>query len=88
MSILNMLSEEAFNEQMDRVNTLLAAIASSQGGIKIQSFKDVQQIVRLGLASKIFSIGDQLICEKETALTASVGNSGGTSGISAAVTLR
>ena len=71
-------------EQFDTMNTLLAAIASSQGGIKIQSFKDVQQIVRMGLASKIFSIGDQLICEKETALTANVGNSEGSPGISAA----
>lgn len=32
--------------------------------IKIESWADVQKIVRAGMASKIFSIGDQLTCQR------------------------
>lgn len=51
-------------EQFDTMNVLLAAIASNSGGIKVESWRDVQSIVRLGLADKVFSIGDQLVCNK------------------------
>lgn len=63
-NILNLLSEDAFNEKMDTQNVLLAAIASNNGGIVVKSWKDIQAIVRLGLASKVFHIGDQLVCNK------------------------
>ena len=63
-NILNLLSEDAFNEKMDTQNALLAAIASNNGGIVVKSWKDIQAIVRLGLASKVFHIGDQLVCNK------------------------
>ena len=63
-NILNLLSEDAFNEKMDTQNALLAAIASNNGGIVVKSWKDIQASVRLGLASKVFHIGDQLVCNK------------------------
>lgn len=65
MSTLNLLSEETFIEKMDNQNILLAAIASNGGGVKITSWSAVQQIVRLGLASKVFAIGDQFISTKD-----------------------
>lgn len=48
-------------EQMDVQNTILATIASnvSPEGIKISSWADVQRVVRMGLANKFFTIGDQ-----------------------------
>lgn len=64
MSTLNLLSEETFIEKMDNQNILLAAIASNGGGVKITSWSVVQQIVRLGLASKVFAIGDQFVSTK------------------------
>lgn len=64
MSTLNLLSEETFIEKMDNQNILLAAIASNGGGINISSWSAVQQIVRLGLASKVFAIGDQFVSTK------------------------
>ena len=63
-NILNLLSEDAFNEKMDTQNALLAAIASNNGGIVVNTWKDIQAIVRLGLASKVFHIGNQLVCNK------------------------
>lgn len=63
-NVLNLLSEETFVEKMDNQNLLLAAIASNGGGIKIDSWSAVQQVVRLGLASKVFAIGDQFVSTK------------------------
>jgi hypothetical protein len=87
-NILNILSEETFAEKMDTQNALLAAIASGDGGIKFTSFKDLQRITRLGLASKVLAIGDQIVCERASATVATVGNSEGTPGITAASVVR
>ena len=35
------------------------------GVVKVESWSDVQKIVRAGMASKIFSIGDQLTCQRD-----------------------
>lgn len=69
---------------MQGIARSVAAIAANTGGFKINSFADVQAIVRAGMADKVFAIGDQIIAEKETSITASVGNTEGTSGITAA----
>lgn len=69
---------------MQGIARSVAAIAANTGGLKINSFADVQAIVRAGMADKVFAIGDQIIAEKETAITATVGNTEGTSGITAA----
>ena len=59
------LSDETFAEKMDTQNKFLAAILSAQrGSVVPTSFKDVQTLVRSGLASKVFHIGDQLVCNK------------------------
>lgn len=64
-NVLNLLSEETFVAKLDTQNVLLAAIASQSGGISITSWADVKNVVRLGLASKIFSVGDQLVTTKD-----------------------
>lgn len=70
---------------MQQIAKSVAVIAANTGGYNISSFKDVQAIVRAGLAPHFFHIGDQIIAEKESAITATVGNTEGeTAGISAA----
>lgn len=69
---------------MQETNRILTLIAGKEGGFTPKSWKDVQFIVRQGLAKTYFSVGDQFVVEKETAITATVGNTGGTSGITAA----
>mgnify|MGYP000856254142 CR=1 FL=1 len=51
-------------EQFDMQNALLASIASHVGtkGIQITSFDDLQRITRMGLHSRILTIGDQFEC--------------------------
>ena len=69
-------------EQFDTMNMLLASIASNTGaGIKVRNFKDIQTIVRAGLASKIFAIGDQIEIEKASTASAKVGE--GSTGVTA-----
>lgn len=87
-NILNILSEETFADKMDTTNALLAAIASGNGGIKFSSFKDLQKLTRLGLASKVLAVGDQIVSEKASTTTATVGNSEGGHGITAATVNR
>lgn len=69
---------------MQETNRILTLIAGKEGGFTPKSWKDVQLIVRQGLAKTYFSVGDQFVVEKETAITATVGNTEGTSGITAA----
>jgi hypothetical protein len=70
---------------MQETNRILTLIAGKEGGFTPKSWKDVQAIVRLGLADKYFSIGDQFVVEKETAITATIGNTNGeTPGITSA----
>lgn len=87
-NFLNILSEETFADKMDTTNALLAAIASGDGGIKFSSFKDLQKLTRLGLASKVLAVGDQIVSEKASTTTATVGNSEGGHGITAATVNR
>ena len=52
-----------FYDALDTQNALLASIAShvGSGGIAISSWEDVQRVTRMGLADKIFAVGDQFI---------------------------
>lgn len=52
-------------EQFDVTNALLASIASNMtdGGIGVKSWADVQRVVRMGLAEKMFKVGDQFLAE-------------------------
>ena len=58
-NILNLPTKEQFDVQ----NTLLASIASNigTGGIKINNWEDVQRLVRMGLHTKMFTVGDQFV---------------------------
>ena len=49
---------------MDMQNALLKAIAAQSSGpaLSVSSWAVVQQLVRLGIAAKVFSVGDQLVC--------------------------
>ena len=67
VNVLNLVSENSFLEKMDVQNALLKAIVMQGSGnhdttAEINSWPVVQQLVRLGVASKVFDIGDQLVC--------------------------
>jgi len=67
-NIFNMVSEETFIEKLDTQNALLAAIMENAGGsIKPTSWAQVQTLVRAGLASRVFAIGDQLTMHRGNA---------------------
>ncbi len=63
-NILNLPTKEQFDTQ----NALLASIASHIGaeGIKITNWEDVQRVVRMGLADKMFAVGDQFVSSYDT----------------------
>lgn len=70
---------------MQETNRILTLIAGKESGNAPKSWENVQTIVRLGLADKYFSIGDQFVVEKATAINAIVGNTTGeTSGVTSA----
>lgn len=52
-------------DKLDTQNALLASIAASDGALPITSWGTVQNIVRMGLAPKVFSVGDTLTCNHE-----------------------
>lgn len=62
------VSGAAFREETDRMTALLHALADAEAGtegsVVPTSWAQVQDIVRAGLADKFFSIGDQLICQR------------------------
>jgi hypothetical protein len=53
---------QKFYDKMDTQMALLASIAShvGEGGIEITSWDDLQRLVRMGVARKILTNGDQL----------------------------
>lgn len=63
-NIINLVSESVFSEKMDIQNAFLAAIAANSGSPSVNSWADVQALVRAGLADKVFSVGDRLVCER------------------------
>lgn len=63
---INLLSENCFSEKLTRQNILLAALASQSGGIALTLWADLQKAVRMGVAAKIFSVGDRLSCNHAT----------------------
>ena len=48
-------------EQFDVHNSLLASIASNNGGIKINNWEDLQRINRMGLGEKLLTVGDSFM---------------------------
>lgn len=71
------VGEDKFSEKMDNVVMALLGISAGQGGhVQITTWKQIQQVVRMGLARKFFSVGDQFIVPKESAITVTSSNSG------------
>ena len=69
------VGEDLFSEKMDNIAAAILGVAAGQGGdIVVKSWKEIQMIVRMGLARKFFSIGDILYVEKESAISASSTN--------------
>ena len=65
-----------FGEKMDNLTMALLGISANQGGqVAITTWKQIQQIVRMGLAPKFFSVGDQFVISKESAITITCSNS-------------
>ena len=56
---------QKFYDKMDTQMALLASIAShtGSGGMEITSWDDLQRIVRMGVASKILTVNDQLVAK-------------------------
>ena len=81
MAEINLVKDSTMQE----TNRILTLIAGKESGNAPKSWENVQTIVRLGLADKYFSIGDQFVVEKATAINAFVGNTTGeTSGVTSA----
>ena len=59
-----------------------AVLARGSSGLKIDSYSDVQSIVRMGLAPAVFSVGDVIEVGRETALVASMGEHTGITAVS------
>lgn len=65
-NVFNLVSEETYVEQTDKIAQFLAIIAAQGNrGFKPTSWEGVQAIVREGLADRVFSIGDQLTCQRD-----------------------
>ena len=69
---------------MQEISLSLAAIANNTGGFTITGWKNLQAIVRSGVAKRVFRAGDLLIVERESAMTATIGTTEETPGITAA----
>ncbi|MBQ4397562.1 MAG: hypothetical protein II828_08575, partial [Clostridia bacterium] len=60
-----MLTEENYVNQTHQINqTLASLIQTKHFNAQPTSWEDVQKIVRAGRASRVFSIGDQLTCQR------------------------
>ncbi len=61
---------------IDKINMALAAIASGDNSVRLKRFEDIQELVKLNLHHMI-PVGDAFSANRETSLSASVGDSTG-----------
>lgn len=84
---LHLLSQESFEENIEglkdgltselkTVSSILATIAAGTGEVSVENFKEIKNLVRLGLHRKI-PVEDSFVAERETALTIDIGDSTG-----------
>ena len=59
------LSDETFSNEMEKLRTAILASASNSGSLAIDSFDDLNLLVRLGEVQKFLEVGDQIEVEKE-----------------------
>lgn len=71
------LSDETFSNEMEKLRTAILASASNSGSLAIDSFDDLNLLVRLGEVQKFLEVGDQIEVEKAKTLIAGVGDSQG-----------
>ena len=67
MASINIASNSALlslGGKLDQTNIILAAMLQNGGQAPPNSWQAVQQIVRSGMASKVFAIGEQLTCNR------------------------
>lgn len=68
MSSTNNIFNLPSAEQIDELNTnlfnLIIAEEKDEDNLNLTSWSQIQRIVRNGIANKIFTIGDQLICQR------------------------
>ena len=57
----DILTDEVYAEYEDQANMFLAAIAGGSG-LTVTSWRDAQQVTRLGLAGRMFGCGGALVC--------------------------
>lgn len=83
---VKLVDKSIYSEKMDNLTMAILGLTANQGGqVAIKSWNQVQQIVRMGLAPKFFSIGDILYAEKESAISATCSNGGITVTVNAEV---
>ena len=74
---VKLVDKGTFNEKMDNIALAILGLSATQGGqVQVKTWQQIQQIVRMGLAPKFFSIGDILYAEKESAISATCSNGG------------
>lgn len=63
--LLDCSSEPEVTENFNRIIALIDTLRADMTSVlKLQSWAQVQALVRAGLASKVFMVGDQLTCQK------------------------
>lgn len=72
------LLDETYRAQMNVQNEILGQILNTMQGVRpnIRNYKELQAIVRAGLASQVLSVGDQIAVNRATSITASVSGGG------------
>ena len=63
-NIFNLPSAEQIDELNTNLFNLILAEEEGENNLNLTSWSQIQRIVRSGAANKIFSIGDQLICQR------------------------
>ena len=63
-NIFNLPSAEQIDELNTNLFNLILAEEEGEDNLNLTSWSQIQRIVRSGAANKIFSVGDQLICQR------------------------
>ena len=63
-NIFNLPSAEQIDELNTNLFNLILAEEEGEDNLNLTSWSQIQRIVRSGVAAKVFSIGDQLICQR------------------------
>lgn len=76
------LTDETFSKEMAKLNKSIGQLTGYVKSVKADTFAQVSGYVREGIASAMFSVGDQFEVERISTLTASKGNSQGITAVS------